>query len=373
MGNRLFLDDYGKMKEDRCIYGDEERKEIFNKRGSLEAWVEGVRPIIKYPNVRFMMYAGFSAILLKRLSVDSFSVDLYSGIAGTENSDSSSGKTTTCTLVMSGIGNVDPSHGPSLFNKADSTTNFIINTMAKYPDLPTFFDDSSGLSKKDREMLSYGTASNVGRGRATSDGGTQRQQSKKGVALLNGEQQLIPDNAKTGTKVRVQEIKGGIGVPNIANDVDRAKTTCLENSGYILELYVDEFFKNRSSIKAWYDEARKRCIESTDNDLTKRKAAYFAVIETSGKLMEKVFNRIEIPTVDPQSIVEGVWNTNIISDEIEPLWLIALKDTWDWFNVNAATHFDIGQYARDTYGWRAVEKNTSKPLLNINKLSLRNS
>ena len=368
-GSRLFIDKNGRLDEQECIYGDEESKDVFNKRGSLKAWVAGVKPIIKYPNSRFIVYSAFSALLFKVLSVNSFSVDIYGGIKGAVNSESGSGKTTCCVLAMSGIGNMDAEYGPSLFNECNSTQNYIINTMAKYPDIPTFFDESTKLSNTDREALAYNVSNSVGRGRANSTGGTQKQQPKRGVALVTGERKLISDSGNTGSKVRVQEVSGGVGVPNLSNEVHEANVTCLNNSGFILELFLDEFFRSRSIIKQYFNDARKRYVDSTDNDITKRKAAYFAAIETSGFLMEKVFSEIDIPVVNPQNVVKTIWDANILSEEIKPLWQMALSDVWDWYNVNRKTYFNDNQEQKETYGW--VGSSGGEAVLNIFKLPIQ--
>jgi uncharacterized protein (DUF927 family) len=370
-GNRLFRDNYGKLKEEVCNFGDEGTADIFNRKGSLTAWVAGVKHILKYTNPRFVMYAAFTAPLLKWLGVSPFAVDLYGGISGSENSESSSGKTTTCIIAMSGFGNVkqDP-RTTCLFNTCDNTTKFVTNILARYPDLPCLFDEATNLPKKERDELAYSISNPVGRGRATTNGGTQKQQQKRNVALVTGEHSFIPESGNTGAKVRVQSIKGGIGVPNLSDEVISATNACMNNSGYILELFLDEFFKNRASVSKWHEEAWKRLAKTTDNDLTKRKASYFAATETAGMLLEKVFGIIGIEPKDPRGIIYKVWKDNILNSEIKPRWLVALSEVWDWYNLHKDTNFDIGKTARDTFGWSAFEKETKRPLLNINKQPL---
>ena len=370
-GNRLFLDNYGKCKEEVCKFADEGIADIFNRKGSLEAWVAGVKPIIKYVNPRFVMYAAFSAPLLKWLGVSSFTIDLYGGIPGSTNSESSSGKTTSCIIAMSAFGNVrqDP-RTTCLFNTCDNTTKFVTNNLAKYPDLPCLFDEAINLPKKEREELAYGVSNPVGRGRATAFGGTQKQQQKRNVALVTGEHSFVPESGNTGAKVRVQSIIGGIGVPNLSNEVISATNACMKNSGYILELFFAEFFKNRASVQQWHEAAWNRLVKTTDNDLTKRKAAYFAAIETAGMLLEKVFWTISIEPKDPKVVINTVWRDNVLASEIKPRWIVALDEVWGWYNRHKDTNFNVGKYPKDAFGWSATEKGTRKPLLNINKQPL---
>jgi hypothetical protein len=81
-GNRLFTDNYGKLKEEECIFGDESRAKLFNEKGTQNNWVKYIPPILKYPNPRFVFYAAFTAPLLKWLAVDSFAIDIYGGKTG---------------------------------------------------------------------------------------------------------------------------------------------------------------------------------------------------------------------------------------------------------------------------------------------------
>jgi uncharacterized protein (DUF927 family) len=373
-GNRIFKDNCGKLKEERCVFLDSDIANVFEEKGSLEAWVAGVNPILKYVNPRFAIYAGFTAPLMKYLNISSFGVDFYGGTPGTSNSESSSGKTTTVIIVISGFGNVKAGEGrASLFNTYDSTPKFIVNTLTKYPDLPALFDEHSELPKKVRAELAYDISSPVGRGRANSTGGTQKQQQKRNLVLMTGEYQFIPEDANTGAKVRLQEIRGGIGAQNLMEIVVAANTACMENSGHLLKLFLAEFFKNRISALNYFNAACKRLATTTDNDLTRRKSTYFAAIETAGFLLEMAFRKIGISTISPQTIVDQIWRENILASEIKPKWIIALSEVWDWYCVNIDTHFDsdhysTGKYVKDLYGWTARPK--SGHVLNINKQAL---
>ena len=318
--------------ESRCIYTDPHMEGVFDPRGSIEAWVASVNPLMVYDRMRFVCYAAFASVILKFLNVDSFTIDIYGGIPGKNNDKSSSGKTSMTVIAISGFGNVLPGDEASLFNTCYGTANFVENLIVKYTDLPVLLDESTKLSKDVREELAYRISSRVTKSRASDgNGGIQKTHRKSSVALVTGENPLIPRESNIGSKVRCPTVQGGIGVDGIGDIVRDGREGCSLNSGHLLKPFLAVFFKNKDKVTPYFIEARNRLENSVDNDLAKRQAMYFAAIETAGKLLEMVFDTIEIERKDPKDVVNTVWEHSVSSHPIEAQWMDALRDTWEWY------------------------------------------
>jgi len=331
-GHRLFENIDSECVESRCIYTDPHMEGVFDPRGSIEVWVASVNPLMVYDRMRFVCYAAFASVILKFLNVDSFTIDIYGGIPGKNNDKSSSGKTSMTVIAISGFGNVLPGDEASLFNTCYGTANFVENLIVKYTDLPVLLDESTKLSKDVREELAYRISSRVTKGRASDgNGGIQKTHRKSSVAFVTGENPLIPRESNIGSKVRCPTVQGGIGVDGIGDIVRDGREGCSLNSGHLLKPFLAVFFKNKDKVTPYFIEARNRLENSVDNDLAKRQAMYFAAIETAGKLLEMVFDTIEIERKDPKDVVNTVWEHSVSSHPIEAQWMDALRDTWEWY------------------------------------------
>jgi uncharacterized protein (DUF927 family) len=369
-GHRMFCDDNGKLVEKECIFTDVNAAHTYDPRGSIEEWVKAVRPIMDYNRVRFAIYAAFSSLLLHYFNTDSFVIDLYGGIPGKINDKSSSGKTTMVIVSLSGIGNVVPGNCDSLFNVCISTDNFVENISAKHCDFPIGLDEDTNLKKEIRERLVYRISNTGTKGKASDGkGGTQLIRRKHNVVLATGEDPLIPANANIGAKVRSPKIRGGIGVYNIGKLVTAAREGCRKNSGHLLEPFVAEFFKNKSNLYDYFNEIRDKLDDSTDSDLAKRQASYFAAITAAGKLLEPIFAKIGIEEKNPYEVVYDIWNDCILSNPIDSQWRQALEEVMGWYAANRKSNFNLGKGAtRQLYGWKSI--GNGGEVVSINKTIL---
>lgn len=350
-GRRMFDLTPDGITETECVYTDESTESTFDPRGSIQSWMDVVSPLLMYDRTRFTCYAGLSSILLKFLNVDSFTIDNYGGVSGKANDKSGSGKTTLITVACSMVGNVLPGKSSALVNTCYGTANFVENLSVKFTDLPLGLDESTKLNKDTREDLAYRISNKVSKGRA-SDGKGNIQQTKRkcNVALTTGENPLIPRNANIGTKVRCISLHGGIGVSGIGKIAEKGRLGVIANSGHFLKLFLEEFNKNREYILEWFNEAHDRLEDSTEHDLAKRQAAYFAAIEVAGKLLENIFERLGIEKKNASDVVTSVWNESVAAQPIEAQWYQALSDVWDWYHENDIKHFNF-QNNQETFGW----------------------
>jgi uncharacterized protein (DUF927 family) len=117
---------------------------------------------------------------------------------------------------------------------------------------------------------------------------------KCNVIITTGEYPLISRNSPIGAKVRVIGIQGGIGVSGIGDIVDAARKGVKENSGHLLRPFIKQLLTHFNELKQWYSDCLKLFTESTNNNLAKRQAAYFAAIMVAGKLLEPVYKEVGI-------------------------------------------------------------------------------
>lgn len=339
-GERLIVDKEGRAKSEKCIFTDVAVGDVFEPRGTWQEWVKGVKPLMGYPNVRFACYASFSPLLYRLLGVDSFTLDIFGGQKGATNDRSGSGKSTMGMMAVSQQGNVNPEHGLSLFNEATSTANFAENIMVKFNDLAVVFDESTKLNEEEREKLAYRTTAKGSKGRASDPfGGVQKTKAKHSMAITTGERPLVTSGNSVGTRVRVLPINGGVGASGIGEIVTICSETVNQNCGHLLFPFIDVIYRNRDKIKGVFEASRKRLIETTDSDMSKRMATKYAVIETAGVLLEPIYEKIGIEKTDASEIVNTLWQEGVIDSPIKPAWLEALEQTWEWYEVEHEKYF----------------------------------
>jgi hypothetical protein len=112
-----------------------------------------------------------------------------------------------------------------------------------------------------------------------------------------------------------------------------------QNYGHILKPFLQIINMHRSDLANWYRVAQHRLASSTTDDKQKRKSAYFAAAEVSGKLLEEVYGRIGLGKTDAQKIVQDVWNECVLGSPDVPLAIRMLRDLNDYIESNRFTHF----------------------------------
>ena len=168
------------------------------KNGTLDRWIEHMRPHRIREKFRFILAASFAAPLLRIVKQRIFFVYNWGGSKG--------GKTAALKAALSAWG--DPERLMVNFN---ATQVGLERTAAFYCDLPLGIDERqlAGQNQGGIEKTVYMIASGKGKLRGAKSGGVQATQEWRTVALATGEEPLSTETSQTGVSTRVLEIYGG--------------------------------------------------------------------------------------------------------------------------------------------------------------------
>lgn len=166
--------------------------------GTLEGWLETMKPHRDRDKFRFILAASFAAPLLRIVKQRIFFVYNWGGSKG--------GKTATMKAALSAWG--DPERLMISFN---TTIAGLERTAAFYCDLPLGIDERQQAGDKQGliQQLVYMVSGGKGKIRAAKNGGLQTTYQWRTVALATGEEPLSTDTTMTGVSTRVLEIYGG--------------------------------------------------------------------------------------------------------------------------------------------------------------------
>ena len=170
----------------------------YHTNGTLEGWIENMKPHRERDKFRFILAAAFAAPLLRILSQRIFFVYNWGGSKG--------GKTAALKAALSAWG--DPERLMVNFN----ATQVALERMAGfYNDLPLGIDERqlAGQKQESLEKIVYMLASGTGRARGSKGGGLQALNTWRTVCLATGEEPLSTETTQTGVSTRVLEIYGG--------------------------------------------------------------------------------------------------------------------------------------------------------------------
>ena len=168
------------------------------QNGTMERWVEHMRPHRARDRFRFILAASFAAPLLRIVRQRIFFVYNWGGSKG--------GKTAALKAALSAWG--DPERLMVNFN---ATQVGLERTAAFYCDLPLGIDERqlAGNNQGGLEKIVYMITSGKGKLRGAKAGGIQNTYEWRTVALATGEEPLSTDTTQTGVSTRVLEIYGG--------------------------------------------------------------------------------------------------------------------------------------------------------------------
>lgn len=175
----------------------------YHAQGSYEGWKQMILMLReKYPLVRLVIAAAFTAPLLKILGQRTFLVHIWGPTRG--------GKTATVNAGLSAFGRP----GGLLLN-FNSTKVALERTAGFFNDLPLGIDERQAAGDRQEfiESLVYMLGLGKGRARGSKSGGLQHVATWRTVALTNGEQPLSSDSSMGGINTRVLEIYG-IPIPD---------------------------------------------------------------------------------------------------------------------------------------------------------------
>lgn len=173
----------------------------YRPEGTLEGWVETMRAHRGNNKFRFILAAAFAAPLLKILHQRTFFVYNWGDARG--------GKTAALKAALSAWGEPD-----GLMMNFNATQVGLERTAAFFSDLPLGVDErqaaGTGTYGQSRiENLVYMICEGKGKTRGAKDGGVQKTNRWRTVAIATGEEPLTTGTSQTGVFSRVIEIYQG--------------------------------------------------------------------------------------------------------------------------------------------------------------------
>lgn len=173
----------------------------YHREGSLEGWIETMKEHRDKNKFRFILAAAFAAPLLKILHQRTFFVYNWGDARG--------GKTAALKAALSAWGEPD-----GLMMNFNTTQVGLERTAAFFSDLPLGVDErqaagTGAYGQSKIENLVYMICEGKGKTRGAKDGGVQKVNRWRTVALATGEEPLTTGTSQTGVYSRVVEIYQG--------------------------------------------------------------------------------------------------------------------------------------------------------------------
>lgn len=167
-------------------------------RGTLEQWLEIVRPLLVNPNVRMIVAASLASALVGQLNKLPFIFHLW---GGTEV-----GKTVALEVAASVWGN--PGNA-NFVGSLNSTINYLMEKMAFLHSIPVFGDELQTIKEigGNYDRLIYTVTEKKSRGRLKSDANMKKLLSWNNCLITNGEDPITQDNSGGGAVNRVIEVE----------------------------------------------------------------------------------------------------------------------------------------------------------------------
>ncbi|WP_292464591.1 DUF927 domain-containing protein [Methanolobus sp.] len=295
-----------------------------SKAGTLEGWIDGIKDIICDPVLRAHCYAAMAAPLLKPLGIATFVIN--------SNFDTSKGKSLKDKGAIGLYGNP-----AELIIPADSTAAsnpqllYILNNHLVCFDESTLAGESDHFGK-----LIYRFAQGHDRFKMKQqDGGhiINKPVEWSNIISINGENPILDDNANSGQKVRVLEVRKmmKVNVEGVKHFEDTVIPTQIRsgNYGHIIELYLQKVFSMLDGLQAEYE----KCLalyQNKDSMMKNRMGASLAVLTLAGVILEEVFKDIGIPAMNPIDVVKEVYGEYVEKLDDCPTWHKALNDIFQY-------------------------------------------
>lgn len=231
----------------------------YSDKGTLEEWVEAMRPFRENNKFRFIMSASFAAPLLKLIGHRIFVVFNWG--------NSRDGKTSALKAGLSVWGN------PEDLTLTFNTTAVGIERLAGlYNDLPLALDEKSTNNQSSIEKIIYMLGNGISRIRGNKTGGIQQMNTWNTIVLATGEEPISDENSRTGVSTRCIEIEGSPynRDEKKASEMYKIVKHCFGTAGpRFIENLINEYKEDDyRKLKDEYEEILARIEESTTNNVS---------------------------------------------------------------------------------------------------------
>lgn len=312
----------------------------FQSKGTVEEWVQNVRPVLKYPVARFMLAGSFASPLLRIIGHRNFIIYPYGGTRG--------GKTAALKVAMSVWGNPERTMG-----SFRSTQNALERQAAFFSDLPMGIDERQVIGDQQGfvESIAYMMGNGQSRGRATRDGKLQPELTWHNITIATGEDPLSSDSSSGGIKSRTLEI---YGKPiDDEEEASRFHTAAEEVYGVVgpefIKKVITEIKENPDTFKDDFKQIRealkKECPDNIESHLS-------AVAVT---LLGDIYMNVWFFDADEdQATEEAIRIGKSILEKLDKKWETDdAKRAYDafmsWYHIKE--HYFTDDEARERYGW----------------------
>ena len=256
--------------------GDNRFKQAFESvsdHGSFDVWLRHVRELRASGRmeVKFLLAASFSSVLVQVLGGLPFFVDLWGETEG--------GKTVSLMVAASVWANPDESRYIGDFK----TTDVALEAKADMLNhLPMFLDDTSKTSARIRdnfEGIVYDLCSGKGKSRSNKELGINRENRWRNVMICNGERPLSSYVNQGGAINRILEVECG---EKIYQDPQKTAETVKKNYGHAGKQFV-EIIKElgEDEIRSIQKEFQKQLL---DTDKMQKQSISLSIVLTADKI-----------------------------------------------------------------------------------------
>ena len=263
--------------EEIVFDGDSRFKSIFDAvhdaRGSYQIWLDHMRKLRKThkKEIKFMIAASFASVLIEKLGVLPFMVDLWGETEG--------GKTVSLMVAASVWANPDESQYIGDFK----TTDVALEAKADMlNNLPLLLDDTSKTSSRIRdnfEGVVYDLCSGKGKSRSNKELGINRENHWKNCIIVNGERPLQSYVSQGGAINRILEIECQEHIYDSPQDTAEILK---KNYGHAGRQFVDIIKSmNSEELKSIH---RDFCKEFIAQEKMQKQAISLSVILTADKI-----------------------------------------------------------------------------------------
>lgn len=171
----------------------------YHSQGTLEEWIEIVKPSREFPVARFIMAAGFASPLLELIGERVFVIHTWGPSRG--------GKTAAMKAALSVWGNPE-----GIMSSFNATKVGLERIAALYSDLPLGIDERQVVGNDQRkiEEIIYTLSMGKSKTRGTKSGGLQAFSTWRSIIMMNGEHPVTSTSSPTGVRTRALELYGTV-------------------------------------------------------------------------------------------------------------------------------------------------------------------
>ncbi len=317
----------------------------FHQMGTVKEWYKIIEPVLKYDLVRFKLYKGMQAPLIKIVGMES---NIHEHIG-----NSSIGKTTTEMIALSAFGNPK-----ELALDAQPITSItpILAYISEMSDIPTLLDEcTSDESIKIVSQCVYPISSGNDKARGQKNGKLRNDIKKYRASVsITSEKDLREYMPNQGQKFRLNKTSEslpdtlGNTIYTIKNEIGGLDGTQSKCYGTFCIPYIQYIIKNKDKIEKLYKEAVFK-IDGDYTNLSKdvrnivdRSKFVYAGYLLAGYIVEEIFKELGLPHIDKneiENIINHFFQNNVINEPIEKEHIVALKHINDWISIESKNFF----------------------------------